>query len=237
MADKGTQENLTNPSVAAQQIDEGLRIYMTKVYNYMAAGLGLTALTAYLGDVSGLYQAIAATWLIWVVMFAPLGMVLWLSARLPKMTARQAQTMFWVYAALMGLSLSYVLLYYTGESVFRTLLVTAGAFGALSLYGYTTKRDLSAMGAFLFIGLVGIILAMIANFFIASTALQFTISVIGVLIFAGLTAYDTQSIKRIYHAGDTREIAEKKAVMGALRLYLDFINMFLFLLQFMGNRD
>ena len=237
MADKDTRQNFANPSAATRQVDEGLRIYMTKVYNYMAAGLGLTALTAYFGAASGLYQALANTFLIWVVMFAPLGMVLWLSMRLPKMRARTAQMMFWIYAALMGLSLSYILLVFTGASVVRTLLITAGAFGALSLYGYTTKRDLSALGAFLFIGLVGLILAMIANIFIASTAFQFTISVIGVLIFAGLTAYDTQDIKRIYYAGDRREIAEKKAVMGALRLYLDFINMFLFLLQFMGNRD
>lgn len=217
--------------------DEGLRIYMTKVYNYMGAGLLLTALTAYFGAESGFYEAIETTPFIWVVMLAPLGMVLWLSARLHKMSARGAQTMFWIYAGLMGFSLSFVLLFYTDESIWRTFLITAISFGALSLYGYTTKRDLSGMGSFLFMGLVGIILAMLVNFWVQSSTLHFVVSVLGVLIFAGLTAYDTQSIKRIYYAGDSREIAEKKAVMGALRLYLDFINMFIFLLQFLGNRE
>jgi FtsH-binding integral membrane protein len=145
--------------------------------------------------------------------------------------------MFFTYAGLLGLSLSYVLLVYSGVSVVRTFLVTAASFGALSLYGYTTKRDLSGMGSFLIMGLFGIILASIVNIFMQSSAMHLAISVMGVLIFAGLTAYDTQDIKRIYYASDTREVAEKKAVMGALRLYLDFINMFLFLLQFLGNRD
>ena len=222
---------------AVRPIDAGLRIYMSKVYNYMAVGLGLTAAAAYIGAASGLYLALAATPLIWGVMLAPLGMVLWLSARVHKMSAGAAQTAFWVFAALMGLSLSYVFLAYTGTSIVRVFLITAGAFGALSLYGYTTRRDLSAMGAFLFMGLIGLILAMVVNLFLASTALHFTVSVLGVLIFAGLTAYDTQAIKQIYYAGDTREAAEKKAVMGALRLYLDFINMFIFLLQFLGNRE
>jgi len=153
------------------------------------------------------------------------------------MSSARAQTMFWVFAGLMGMSLSYVLLVFTGVSVVRTLLVTAGSFGALSLYGYTTKRDLAPMGAFLFMGLIGIILASIVNIFVGSSALHMTVSVLGVLIFAGLTAYDTQDIKRIYYAGDTSEIAEKKAIYGALRLYLDFINLFIMLLQFMGNRE
>ena len=164
-------------------------------------------------------------------------MVLYLSARLHRMSEGAAKTTFWIYAALTGLSLSYVLLAFTGVSVVRTFLITAASFGALSLYGYTTKRDLSGMGSFLFMGLIGIILASIVNFFMQSPAMHFAISVIGVLIFAGLTAYDTQDIKRIYFAGDSREVAEKKAIMGALRLYLDFINMFLFLLQFLGNRE
>ena len=153
------------------------------------------------------------------------------------MSANAARTMFFVYSALMGLSLSYVLLMFTGVSVVRTFLVTSAAFGALSLYGYTTKRSLSGMGSFLMMGLFGIIIAMVVNIFMQSSAMHFAISVIGVLIFAGLTAYDTQAIKQIYYAGDTRSVAEKKAVMGALRLYLDFINMFIFLLQFLGNRD
>ncbi|MDC0148432.1 Bax inhibitor-1/YccA family protein [Alphaproteobacteria bacterium] len=221
----------------AKPIDQGLRTYMSKVYNYMSVGLLLTAAAAYVGAASGIYAQLAQTPLIYVLMFAPLGMVLWLSTRVHKMSASRAKTMFFVYAALMGLSLSYVLLMFTGVSVVRTFLVTAASFGALSLYGYTTKRDLSGMGSFLFMGLVGIIIASVVNMFMQSSVMHLTISVLGVLIFAGLTAYDTQDIKRIYYAGDTRDVAEKKAVMGALRLYLDFINMFLFLLQFMGNRD
>lgn len=230
------QENFA-ADARSQSYDAGLRIYMNKVYGYMSAGLLITALAAYFGASSGVYAAIAATPLIWVVMFAPLGMVLFLSVRLHKMSASSAQTMFWVYAGLMGLSLSYILLAYTGVSVVRTFLITSVSFGALSLYGYTTRRDLSGMGSFLFMGLIGIILASIVNLFMQSPALHFAVSVIGVLVFAGLTAYDTQDIKRIYYSGDTREIAEKKAIMGALRLYLDFINMFIILMQFMGNRD
>jgi FtsH-binding integral membrane protein len=210
---------------------------MTKVYNYMGLGLLATAITAYIGAASGIYVALAQTPLIWLVVLAPLGMVIYLSSRLHKMSASAAKTTFWIYAAMTGLSLSYVLLAFTGVSVVRTFLITAASFGALSLYGYTTKRDLSGMGSFLFMGLIGIILASIVNIFMQSPAMHFAISVIGVLLFAGLTAYDTQDIKRIYYAGDSRDIAEKKAIMGALRLYLDFINMFLFLLQFLGNRD
>lgn len=231
------QQTAARAEQQAPAIDEGLRIYMSKVYGYMATGLLGTALAAYFGAASGLYISLAQTPFIWLLVLAPLGMVLFLSARLHKMSSATAKNMFWLYAGLTGLSLSYVLLAYTGVSVVRTFLVTATSFGALSLYGYTTKRDLSGMGSFLFMGLVGIILAAIVNFFLQSSALHFAISVIGVLIFAGLTAYDTQDIKRIYYAGDTRETAEKKAIMGALRLYLDFINMFLLLLQFMGNRD
>ena len=238
MSDNQSNQQTVNPSAAqTQAIDEGLRIYMTKVYNYMGLGLLATALSAYIGAASGVYVALAQTPLIWLVVLAPLGMVLFLSARLHKLKSSTAKNMFWLYAGLTGLSLSYVLLAYTGVSVVRTFLITAIAFGSLSLYGYTTKRDLSAFGAFFMMGLVGLIVAMLVNFFLQSSALHFAVSVIGVLIFAGLTAYDTQDIKRIYYAGDTRELAEKKAIMGALRLYLDFINMFLFLLQFLGNRD
>lgn len=217
--------------------DEGLRIYMNKVYGYMSMGLLITAIAAYVGAASGFYQSIASTPLIYVVMFAPLGLVFFLSMRMHKMSAQTAQMTFWIYAGLVGLSLSYVLLVFTGVSVVRTFLVTAASFGALSLYGYTTKRDLSGMGSFLFMGLIGIIIASVVNIFLASSAMHFVISVLGVLIFAGLTAYDTQSIKQIYMGSDSRDVAEKKAIMGALRLYLDFLNMFLFLLQFLGNRD
>ena len=238
MAENWSNNQTTQATEAkTQAVDEGLRIYMTKVYNYMGLGLLATAITAYIGAASGIYVALAQTPLIWLVVLAPLGMVIYLSSRLHKMSASAAKTTFWIYAAMTGLSLSYVLLAFTSVSVVRTFLITAASFGALSLYGYTTKRDLSGMGSFLFMGLIGIILASIVNIFMQSPAMHFVISVIGVLLFAGLTAYDTQDIKRIYYAGDSRDIAEKKAIMGALRLYLDFINMFLFLLQFLGNRD
>lgn len=238
MSDNPFNEQATQQAAAqAPVIDEGLRIYMSKVYSYMAMGLLGTALAAYFGAASGIYVALAQTPFIWLLVLAPLGMVLFLSVRLHKLSASTAKNMFWLYAGLTGLSLSYVLLAFTGVSVVRTFLITAASFGALSLYGYTTKRDLSGLGSFLFMGLIGIILASIVNFFLQSSALHFAVSVIGVLVFAGLTAYDTQDIKRIYYAGDTREVAEKKAIMGALRLYLDFINMFLLLLQFMGDRD
>ena len=238
MAENWSNNQTTQATEAkTQAVDEGLRIYMTKVYNYMGLGLLATAITAYIGAASGIYVALAQTPLIWLVVLAPLGMVIYLSSRLHKMSASAAKTTFWIYAAMTGLSLSYVLLAFTGVSVVRTFVITAASFGALSLYGYTTKRDLSGMGSFLFMGLIGIILASIVNIFMQSPAMHFAISVIGVLLFAGLTAYDTQDIKRIYYAGDSRDIAEKKAIMGALRLYLDFINMFLFLLQFLGNRD
>ncbi len=220
-----------------QEINEGLRIYMSKVYTHMARGLLVTALIAYFAAASGIYASLAATPLIWVVIFAPLGMVLYFSTRIMSMTYEKARNVFYIYAALTGLSLSVIFLVYTGQSITTTFLVTAASFGALSYYGYTTERDLSPIGAFMFMGLIGIILASVVNLFIGSSAMQFAISVIGVLVFAGLTAYDTQSIKQIYFAGDTRETAEKKAVFGAFRLYLDFINMFMMLLHLMGNRE
>jgi FtsH-binding integral membrane protein len=170
-------------------------------------------------------------------MLAPLAAVFFLSFRIERLSVSTANAVFWGYAALVGLSLSSVFLVFTGQSIVRTFFVTAASFGALSLYGYTTKRDLSAMGSFLMMGLFGLIIASVVNIFLGSTALQFAISVIGVLIFAGLTAYDTQSIKEMYFEGDSADSQGRKVVMGALRLYLDFINMFMFLLQFMGNRD
>lgn len=169
-------------------------------------------------------------------MLAPLGFVFFLSFRIQKMSLTAAQATFWLFAGVMGLSLSSIFLVYTGESITTTFFVTAAAFGSLSLYGYTTKRDLTGMGSFLFMGLIGIIIAMVVNIFLASSALQFAISVIGVLVFAGLTAYDTQRIKGMYYEGDSVAASGKKAVMGALSLYLDFINMFMFLLQFLGSQ-
>ena len=233
---RANAQNVNTATTRSKKMDVGLRIYMLKVYNYMSVGLLVTALFAYVGAASGIYQQIAGTPFIWVLMLAPLGMVIWLSARINKMSSFAARNLFFIFAALMGLSLSYVLLAYTGTSVTTTFLVTAASFGALSLYGYTTGRDLSGFGSFLIMGVVGILIASLVNWFLQSSGLHFVISVGGVLIFAGLTAYDTQMIKRMYYGTDTREVAEKKAVFGALRLYLDFINLFLFLLNFLGNR-
>ncbi|WP_152046988.1 Bax inhibitor-1/YccA family protein [Aureimonas psammosilenae] len=231
-------------------IDQGLRTYMLKVYNLMAVGLAITGAAAYglfsaavvtdgAGDIvglTGLGQAVFASPLKWVLMLAPLAMVMFLSFRIHKMSVSAAQTTFWAYAALVGLSLSTVFLVFTQQSVVQVFFITAAAFGALSLFGYTTKRDLSAWGSFLFMGVIGLVLAMIVNIFLASSALAFAISAIGVLVFAGLTAYDTQKIKEMYYEGDGSMVMGRKAIMGALTLYLDFINMFMFLLQFFGDR-
>jgi len=234
----GSQPRWTvRPAVGAQvEIDVGLRDYMLRIYNYMASGLALTGIVAYVFAQSGMYLAIARTPLIWLVMLAPLGLVMWLSYGINRMAASTAQAVFWVYAGLMGISLASVFLVFTGESVARVFFITAGTFAAMSLYGYTTQRDLSAWGSFLFMGLIGILIAMVVNIFLVSSALQFAISVIGVIVFTGLTAYDTQSIKEMYVAYEDGEIAGKKAVMGALRLYLDFINLFMMLMQLLGTR-
>jgi|TARA_B110000438_G_C15749920_1_gene622451 FtsH-binding integral membrane protein len=223
-------------SFSAADIDQGLRTYMLRVYNYMAIGLLITGFVAYFAAASGIYLAIAQTPLIWVVMLAPLGMVFYLSARIARMSVSAAQISFWIFSGLMGLSLSYIFLAYTGNSIARVFLITSGTFGALSIFGYTTRKDLSAWGSFLFMGLVGIILASIVNMFIGSSGMQFIISVLGVLIFAGFTAYDTQKIKEMYYQGDNSETSGRKAIMGALRLYLDFINLFILLLQLFGSR-
>jgi hypothetical protein len=229
--------------------DEGLRAYMLGVYNYMAIGLAITGAVAlatfYMAveqtaggmALTAFGQAIYASPLKWVVMLAPLAAVFFLSFKIQSMSASAAQMTFWVYAAIMGLSLSSIFLVFTGESITRVFFITAASFGALSLYGYTTKKDLSGWGAFLFMGLIGIIIASLVNIFIGSSAIQFAVSVIGVLVFAGLTAYDTQQIKEMYFEGDSSEVAAKKSIMGALRLYLDFINLFIMLLQLFGNRE
>jgi FtsH-binding integral membrane protein len=244
MADLRNYQGRVQSGVQTGEIDQGLRSYMLKVYNLMAVGLAITGLAAYFaftfavsdGQLTAFGAAIYTSPLKWVVIFAPLAMVFFLSFRINSMSVSAAQTTFGVYAALVGLSLSSIFLIYTGQSVVQTFFVTAASFGALSLYGYTTKRDLSAMGSFLMMGLFGLIIASIVNIFLASSAMQFAISVLGVLIFAGLTAYDTQRIKEMYYAADDATMAGRKAIMGALTLYLDFINLFMFLLQFMGNR-
>ncbi|WP_273717422.1 MULTISPECIES: Bax inhibitor-1/YccA family protein [Bartonella] len=245
-------------SHADASIDQGLRDYMLGVYNTMAIGLLITAVAAYaivsLATTTDMSQAAAqinsSVYLTsfgvtfytspfsYIVMFAPLVAVLFLSFKINTLSTNAARSLFFGYAALIGLSLSSIVLRYTTESIVQTFVISAATFGALSLYGYTTKRDLTAIGSFLFMGLIGLFLSMIVNIFLGSSALQFAISVIGVFIFAGLTAYDTQNIKLMYYEGDEGDTRGRKVIMGALSLYLDFINMFVFLLQFLGsNRD
>ena len=237
----------TNDQVS---IDEGLRSYMLKVYNYMTTGLLLTGFVAYffgkasivtgdMGQIVGVTSVGALLFgspLKWIVMLAPLGFVFYLSARINKMSVSAAQLTFWVFAGIMGLSLASIFIEFTHSSIARVFFITSGTFAAMSLYGYTTKKDLTKLGGFLFMGLIGIIIASVVNIFIGSSALQFAISVIGVLVFVGLTAYDTQKIKNMYYAGDSESVGSKKALMGALRLYLDFINLFILLMQLFGQR-
>ena len=218
-------------------IDRGLRAYMLQVYNYMGLGLALSGAVALLvASTPALMQAIYGTALAWVVMLAPLGFILVLTFGIHRLSAQTAQLLFWAFAAVMGLSLSFVLLTYTATSVTRVFFITAATFGAMSLYGYTTERNLASWGSFLFMGLIGIIIAMVVNLFLASAALDFAISVIGVLVFVGLTAYDTQRIRDAYSSSDGSEVLTKKAVYGALSLYLDFINLMLMLLRLFGER-
>ena len=229
---------MTSSQADASEIDVGLRSYMLQVYNYMAVAMLVTGAVSYgASRFEPLMAAIYGTPLMWVVMLAPLGLVFFLSARINSMSAMTAQTLFWVYSALVGLSISYIFMVYQGQSIARVFFITAAAFAGLSLYGYTTKRSLSGMGSFLMMGLIGIVIAMVVNIFLASAMIHFVVSVLGVLIFAGLTAYDTQQIKNMYLEADSAEVMEKKSIMGALRLYLDFLNMFLFLLHLFGNRE
>lgn len=231
-------------------IDAGLRAYMIRIYNYMAAGVALTGVTAWLtfnaavitdasGKITGLTsfgQAVFSGPLTIILFLGTLGIVFFLSFRINKLQAGTAMTLFMLYAGLLGLMLSSVFLAYTGASITRTFFISAASFGALSLYGYTTQRDLSPIGSFLIMGLFGLIIAMLVNLFLKSSGLDFAISAIGVLIFAGLTAWDTQKIKEMYDANDDGTVSGRKAVMGALTLYLDFINLFLFMLRFLGDR-
>jgi len=228
--------------IGAQDVayDAGLRSYMLSVYNYMASGVLLTGIVALLFSMGGANSPAAQLFtnggiLKWVVMLAPLGLVFWLSFGIQRMSDTTAKLVYWAYAVLMGLSLSTIFLVYTGSSIAATFFATAGAFAGLSLFGYTTKKDLSAFGTFLIMGVVGLIIAMVVNVFLKSTGLDLAISFLGVLIFAGLTAWDTQRLKASYAQLRGTEFAGKMVVMGALQLYLDFINMFLFLLRFMGN--
>lgn len=230
-------QSMSPAQARAAEIDVGLRQYMLKVYNFMASGLALTGAVAYGMTLSETaMQLIFGTPLFWVVALAPLGFVFYLSSRMDRIQASTAQTLFWIFSALMGMSLASIFIVYTGTSIARVFFITAGTFAGMSLYGYTTKRDLTGWGSFLFMGLIGIIIASLVNMFLQSSGLQFVISVIGVLVFVGLTAYDTQKIKSIYSAADGHEVATKKAIMGALRLYLDFINLFIMLLHLFGAR-
>jgi len=242
---------------AGVAVDQGLRAYMLTVYNYMAIGLaatGAAAIGTYMLSVTtdpsqaaatirggimltALGKALFTSWFAYVVIFAPLALVFFLSFRVQTMSVGAAQATFWIYAALVGISLATIFLVYTHTSIARVFFVTAAAFGGLSLYGYTTKRDLSAFGTFLVMGLIGVIIASLVNLFLQSSMLQFIVSVVGVIVFAGLTAWDTQRIKEMYFEGDDDVVAGRKAVMGALALYLDFINLFMMLLQLFGRKD
>ena len=227
------------------EIDRGLRSYMLGVYNYMASGLAVTGavaagtytLAVQNGQLTPFGITLFQSPLMWVFVLAPVALVFFLSFRIQAMRAATAQAVFWIYAALNGVAFSTLGLVYSGNSITRVFFISAASFAALSLWGYTTKRDLSGFASFLFMGLVGIIIASLVNLFMASTALQFVISVVGVLVFAGLTAYDTQQIKEMYLEADDGETMSKKILMGALRLYLDFINLFLMLLRLFGNRE
>jgi FtsH-binding integral membrane protein len=230
-------------------VDQGLRAYMIGVYNYMTLGLGVTGLVAYgafalaqpqfvggrLVSVNDFGHAIYASPLRWLIVLSPLALVLYFSARINSMSVASARNAFIAFAALIGLSMSALLVVYTGASVGRAFFATAAAFASLSLYGYTTNRDLSAMGSFMMMGVIGLIIASLINLFLQSTGLQFALSVLCVIIFAGLTAWDTQSIKGMYYAGDGYEMIQKKSIHGALRLYLDFINMFQAILMLTGS--
>jgi uncharacterized protein len=255
MSDFDRNYAATRPGVRADQvaIDAGLRAYMIRVYNYMASGVALTGVLSWLtyqaaggsdievvnGRITGLTgfgQAIYSPGVSIILLLGTLGLVFFLSFRISRLQPSTALGLFMFYAGLLGVALSSVFLTYTGASITRTFFISAASFGALILYGYTTKRDLSPVGSFLIMGLFGLILAMLVNVFLGSQGLTFAISVIGVLIFAGLTAWDTQRIKEMYSAADDGTVIGRKAVMGALALYLDFINLFLFLLRFMGDR-
>ena len=222
------------------EFDEGLRQHMLQVYNYMMLGLALTGVVAYVvGTTPALYVPIFGSPLKWVVMLAPLAFVFFFTFRIQSMSTGTAQATFWAFAAVMVLSLASIFLAFTGESIARVFFITAATFGATALWGYTTKRDLSGMGNFMFMGLIGIVIAGLVNIFLASSALQFAISVIGVVVFTGLTAWDMQRLKSEYYEyGGSGEIAQKGAIMGALSLYLNFINLFMMMLQLFGsNRE
>ncbi len=226
------------------QVDAGLRAHMLRVYNYMLIGLVLTGLTAWAASVPPLRDVffqvneasgrLALTGLGWIAVLAPLAMVFFLSFGINRMSVGAARATFWLYAALVGVGIAPILWVYTGASVAETFFITAATFGAMSLWGYTTKSDLSGMGSFLFMGLIGLLIASVVNIFLQSAMMNWIVSILGVIIFTGLTAYDTQYIKEMYSANDDGTVSGRKAIFGALKLYLDFLNLFLFLLRFLG---
>jgi FtsH-binding integral membrane protein len=227
--------------------DEGLRAYMIKIYIYMMAALVVTGVTAWFAAgsealLSAMYVVqdgviVGTKPLAWIVMLAPLGLVVFLTLGMQRMSLLTAQVSFWIYAALVGLSLTTIFIIFTGESIARVFFITASVFAAMGLYGYTTKRDLTASGSFFLMGLFGIIIASLVNLFLKSSGLQFAISIIGILVFIGLTAYDTQKLKQMYYElSQSGEMVEKITILGALTFYLDFINLFLSFLNILGQR-
>ncbi len=246
------QDPFANPQAYEQQraavgFDAGLRAYMLRIYNYMASALALTGVVAMLAANSPAFMqamytvqnghAVGMSGLGWIIMLAPLGLVVWLSFGINRLSVTAAQAIYWAYAVLVGLSLSSIFMVYTGASIARCFFITAGTFGGMSIYGYTTKRDLTGMGSFLIMGLIGVILASIVNMFLHSSGLYFALSIIGVGVFIGLTAYDTQKLRNMYYQmSGGGDMLAKASIMGALRLYLDFINIFIYMLQFMGDQ-
>ncbi|MEJ1117859.1 Bax inhibitor-1/YccA family protein [Phyllobacterium sp. CCNWLW109] len=222
----------------AAAFDEGLRQHMLRIYNYMGLGLVLTGVVAFVvASTPALYVPIFSTPLKWVVMLAPLAFVMFFSFKMQTMSAASAQMLFWAFCAVMGLSMASIFLVFTGNSIARTFFIAATMFGATSLYGYTTKRDLSQFGSFLIMGLIGVVVASVVNIFLGSTMIQFVVSVAGILVFVGLTAWDTQTIKEQYGENIDSETQQKMAVFGAFSLYLNFINIFQLLLNFTGERE
>ena len=232
-----TGVNTATVGVPRAARDAGLRSYMLSVYNYMTSGILLTGIVALLFYNSGFAEQVMATPLRWLIILAPLAFVMVMSFGMHKLSTGTLQTLFWTFAVAMGLSMSTIFMVYTGISIAQTFFAVAAGFAGLSLWGYTTKKDLSGWGTFLIMGVVGLLIAMVINMFLQSTAMHFAISAIGVLLFAGLTAYDTQKIKSMYAYVAGTDMMGKVVIMGALNLYLDFINMFTFLLSFMGNRE
>ena len=234
MATEYSRMNTNARAMDQAALDEGLRSHMLKVYNYMASGLALSGLAAaFTANTPVVFNAVFGTPLQWVVMLAPLGLLFAMS----RASASTTKVLYWIMVATFGVSISYIFQVYTAESVVRVFFITAATFGAASLYGYTTKRDLTGVGSFMVMGLIGIVIASVVNIFLASSMLHFVVSILGVIIFTGLTAFDTQRIKSEFYHGHSDEVLEKGAIMGAVSMYLNFLNLFMMLLSLLGNRE